>query len=336
MVWRCFVPVLLVLCATAFAASPSNHPKQFYIVAEAYSDAAPFWFGYILDVRPDGTGWRLRWIRVRKLVAGCPPPVTVQLAEKHVTEKSITDLLRRANPCKTTTSQVERAYRQRKRPDLMDHPVHFGIVAACADGEIAHYLPQFEWEQERKLKRRANQVWRLRNLYSDVLLKTFGEKGPFWDITDEEDFQLQVGAESVVGDLRNGTFDGGLQPCREPDCKRSWSEILNAYRGPVRLSEVGPKAELRVEEYMPAGLRFLDFVGPVYPPLARQARIQGTVRLELDYNRESGEITDVKATSGHPLLTPAAVAAARKWKLDAASTGGEPVSVSLEFSIGCP
>jgi TonB family protein len=70
--------------------------------------------------------------------------------------------------------------------------------------------------------------------------------------------------------------------------------------------------------------------------LARQARIQGTVRLELDYNRESGEITDVKATSGHPLLTPAAVAAARKWKLDAASTGGEPVSVSLEFSIGCP
>ena len=49
---------------------------------------------------------------------------------------------------------------------------------------------------------------------------------------------------------------------------------------------------------------------PVYPRLARQARIEGTVRLEAVISRE-GTILNLHAVSGHPLLIPAALAAVR-------------------------
>ena len=40
---------------------------------------------------------------------------------------------------------------------------------------------------------------------------------------------------------------------------------------------------------------------PFYPPLARQARIEGKVTLRFTVN-ENGETADVEATSGHKLL----------------------------------
>jgi len=53
-------------------------------------------------------------------------------------------------------------------------------------------------------------------------------------------------------------------------------------------------------------------VNPVYPPLARQARISGVVHLIATIG-PGGHVVDLKAVSGHPLLVPSALAAARQW-----------------------
>ncbi|MCW5979445.1 MAG: M56 family metallopeptidase [Bryobacteraceae bacterium] len=55
----------------------------------------------------------------------------------------------------------------------------------------------------------------------------------------------------------------------------------------------------------------LPVISPAYPPLAQHARIQGTVRLSITSDRE-GRVTQVKVVSGHPLLVPAAVEAAKQ------------------------
>ena len=44
---------------------------------------------------------------------------------------------------------------------------------------------------------------------------------------------------------------------------------------------------------------------PVYPPLAKQARIQGTVRFTAVIGKD-GTIQNLQLVSGHPLLVPAA------------------------------
>jgi len=50
---------------------------------------------------------------------------------------------------------------------------------------------------------------------------------------------------------------------------------------------------------------------PTYPPLARQARIAGTVELNVAL-RPDGSVDSVSLISGHPMLSPAAVESARQ------------------------
>ena len=50
---------------------------------------------------------------------------------------------------------------------------------------------------------------------------------------------------------------------------------------------------------------------PVYPPLARQARISGEVRVEVSI-RKDGTLASAQLVSGHPILAPAALERAKQ------------------------
>ena len=71
---------------------------------------------------------------------------------------------------------------------------------------------------------------------------------------------------------------------------------------------------------------------PIYPPLARQARISGTVRLEAVISRD-GTILNLRAVSGHPLLIPAAVAAVQKWVFRPTYLNSEAVEVATQIDV---
>jgi protein TonB len=67
-------------------------------------------------------------------------------------------------------------------------------------------------------------------------------------------------------------------------------------------------------------------VEPVYPDLARRARISGVVRLEGVIGTD-GRIRELKVLSGHPLLTKAALDAVSQWLYRPTILNGEPVEV---------
>jgi protein TonB len=69
---------------------------------------------------------------------------------------------------------------------------------------------------------------------------------------------------------------------------------------------------------------------PEYPPLAKMARIQGTVRLEAIISRD-GTIQDLKVLSGHPLLVKSAIEAVQRWRYQPTLLNGEPVEVVTEI-----
>src|SRR6266849_4243801 len=54
---------------------------------------------------------------------------------------------------------------------------------------------------------------------------------------------------------------------------------------------------------------------PRYSPLARQARIEGIVRMTFTLPANAGEPANVEAVSGHPLLKAAAVENVKTWHL---------------------
>jgi protein TonB len=71
---------------------------------------------------------------------------------------------------------------------------------------------------------------------------------------------------------------------------------------------------------------------PVYPPLARAARVQGTVRLEGILGKD-GRVRDLRVISGHPLLAPAALEAVRQWIYKPTFLNGEPVEVVAPIDV---
>ena len=71
---------------------------------------------------------------------------------------------------------------------------------------------------------------------------------------------------------------------------------------------------------------------PVYPPEAREARVQGVVILEVTLSR-TGEVSDVEVLRSVPLLDEAAVAAVRQWRYEPTLVDGEPVSILMTVTV---
>jgi periplasmic protein TonB len=67
---------------------------------------------------------------------------------------------------------------------------------------------------------------------------------------------------------------------------------------------------------------------PVYPVIAKQARIEGTVIIDAVID-EHGDVVQARVVSGPALLMPAALEAVLKWKYAPHYLNGEPISVEM-------
>jgi protein TonB len=71
---------------------------------------------------------------------------------------------------------------------------------------------------------------------------------------------------------------------------------------------------------------------PLYPPLARQARIQGNVVLHAIIDKE-GKVAQLEVISGHPLLVQAALDAVKQWRYKPTQLNGDPVEVDTTITV---
>lgn len=88
---------------------------------------------------------------------------------------------------------------------------------------------------------------------------------------------------------------------------------------------------VRVGAYVQAA-KLVQNPAPVYPPLARQARISGLVRLDVLVGAD-GTVTNVTAITGHPLLVPAAMEAVRQYRYSQTLLNGVPVEVVTTVEV---
>jgi protein TonB len=78
--------------------------------------------------------------------------------------------------------------------------------------------------------------------------------------------------------------------------------------------------------------KFIKRVIPVYPVLAKQARISGTVRLA-GIIAKNGTMQQLQVVEGHPLLVNAALDAVRQWIYSPTLLNGEPVEVVTPIEV---
>lgn len=78
--------------------------------------------------------------------------------------------------------------------------------------------------------------------------------------------------------------------------------------------------------------RLVHRVDPVYPAIARQARISGAVELTGVIGVD-GHIRELRVVKGHPFLASAALEAVRQWVYEPTLLNGETVEVIAPITV---
>lgn len=92
-----------------------------------------------------------------------------------------------------------------------------------------------------------------------------------------------------------------------------------------------PSGPVRIADLPVAPRKTVD-VRPVYPEIARAARVEGTVVMEAVLD-QSGRVTQLRVIRSIPLLDQAAMDAVRQWRYTPSMYAGHPVSVLMTITI---
>ncbi len=87
---------------------------------------------------------------------------------------------------------------------------------------------------------------------------------------------------------------------------------------------------LRVSHWADGNLIYR--VQPLYPPIARQARVQGAVELRAIISK-AGTIENLIVVRGHPMLSAAAIEAVKQWRYHPYLLNNEPIEVETEITV---
>ena len=130
--------------------------------------------------------------------------------------------------------------------------------------------------------------------------------------------QVSFNGVGVQGGTGNGSPDGVLGALGE------------VRPGPLPAPPAATVRTFRTSIMLEGSL--IHRVQPIYPPLARSARIQGQVVLSAIISK-AGAIDKLRIVSGHPMLVPAAIDAVSQWRYRPYILNNEAVEVETEITV---
>jgi protein TonB len=154
-------------------------------------------------------------------------------------------------------------------------------------------------------------------------------------ILTEEEAPIFSSGPGVPGGVQNGPIGGDpngliggiineaahfMPPIRPPAAVReAMTKTAATTAAPPRITTIRMASPIhRVE--------------PIYPALAKQARVSGVVEL-LGVLGTDGRIHELKVLRGHPLLVNAAIEAVRQWIYEPTLLNGQAVEVSAPITV---
>ena len=149
-------------------------------------------------------------------------------------------------------------------------------------------------------------------------------------VIEEDVAAPSAGIAGVVGGVPGGSIGGAVGGVLGSIIS-SAPTVAPPPPPPPPVKKKAPPKRIRVGGNV-AKARLIRQVRPQYPPLARQARIQGTVKLSAVISKD-GSIQKLEVMSGHPLLVPSALAAVKQWRYRPTLLNGEAVEVLTNIDV---
>jgi protein TonB len=153
------------------------------------------------------------------------------------------------------------------------------------------------------------------------------------EIIDPEELP---GGPGVAGGIKGGV-DGGVPNGVISSILNQASSYVPAIKPPepvkpatTTIVNVPPPKPARISQIqMATPIRKVE---PVYPSLAKQAHISGTVEL-MGVLGTDGRIHELRVLKGHPLLIQAAMDAVKQWVFAPTILNGQPVEVQAPIQV---
>ena len=127
-------------------------------------------------------------------------------------------------------------------------------------------------------------------------------------------------------DVSNLGVDGGTGTAR----RGVFNSIGNSVDVAPPQPSPAPAQPLKVSHWAEGNIIYR--VQPSYPPIARLARVQGTVELRAIISK-TGTIENLVVVSGPPTLVKSAIEAVRQWRYRPYLLNNEPVEVETEITV---
>lgn len=283
-----------------------------------------------VTVESVGPDVRVRAIRVASIDEQCSLPV-VQASER-IFPRTTVAAIAGVQACKIAEQRVDKA--------LKDAPGRYStidflgsvdvVVAECGKREKVFLFQMPPLVDYDELQREAPDVSALWALGRRMRALAFTHRevdpddpfdNPFGSYLPEVRTTQEALGTTLLPVLLNGAYeeylrDQGFGSYRRAPTRRepAWVEVVDR-----------------------ASLNLVEYVEPIMPPIAISARLSGYVDLRLSVNAESGAVDGVEVVPGAPpLIAPAAVEAARRWRFAHESIPREPVYVRFVFRLRCP
>jgi TonB family protein len=144
----------------------------------------------------------------------------------------------------------------------------------------------------------------------------------FWSKTGEGKWVLRVALAPGLSNYKEPSQSSGSRPAGPAITEPEVTQPVITQGMPRRITVGGPVQRNRLVQQVP----------PVYPDLARQARVQGTVTLKVTIGPE-GDVTKLDVISGPALLVQSAVEAVRQWRYKPTLLNGNPVEVETRVDV---
>jgi hypothetical protein len=316
-----FVLVINCTCMAQRHKSQEPFPTEVVIGRDSFIDVGPPFNYYDLTfLHSEGEKTDVERISLTPPADACYPRAEIAIAHVSLSE-SLSSVLEGTNPC-TIPEKALKAELKRRNKGLVFSGMNVSIQVECTGGVRVMHADILDRDIFDAHPNTPQYTAWSRTLF-DKLDQATGDHPwdkPIFPVSEAAPVAPPTLQSVALQAIANGKFDGifGDSPDRPSALYRM---AQNVPRKPfIELTSSEPS-------------RPTEYVDPVYPPIAKAARIHGTIEFHLTIG-SGGSAKDIAIDTGPRMLWQAVSDAITKWKFST-DDSGKIVHGSIRFELNC-